>query len=94
MTQSIFSTQLTNPEIQHTINQSKFSSPNESIQIFSTQSTNPDFQHPMIQSKFSSPNEPIQIWAPAEEIAAGRADYAALIGPPIIQFYEDRYGKK
>ena len=36
----------------------------------------------------------IQIWAPATEVAAGRADYAALVGPPLIQFYEDRYGIK
>ena len=38
------------------------------------------------------PNE--QVWAPSEDVEAGRADYAALVGPPLIKFYEDTYGIK
>ena len=34
------------------------------------------------------------MWAPVEDVEAGRADYAALVGPPLIKFYEDTYGIK
>ena len=35
-----------------------------------------------------------QVWAPSKDVDAGRADYAALVGPPLIKFYEDTYGIK
>lgn len=37
-------------------------------------------------------NGPHTIWAPAADVAAGRADYAADIGARIINFYGDYFG--
>ena len=35
-----------------------------------------------------------KVWAPRALIEKGMADYAAKIGPPLIQFYEETYGIK
>ena len=35
--------------------------------------------------------ENVTVWAPREDVMAGRADYAASIGPRIIQFYSDHF---
>ena len=35
-----------------------------------------------------------KVWAPQADIEAGRADYAAEIGPKIISFYENYFGVK
>ena len=36
----------------------------------------------------------VQVWAPSKDVEAGRADYAAFVGPPLIKFYEDTYAIK
>ena len=35
-----------------------------------------------------------QVWAPADDIAAGRADYATMVGPAILDYYEEYFGVK
>ena len=35
---------------------------------------------------------PHTIWAPAADVAAGRAEYAADIGAKIVNFYGDYFG--
>ena len=35
-----------------------------------------------------------KVLAPRNLVEKGMADYAAKIGPPLIQFYEERYGIK
>ena len=32
-----------------------------------------------------------KVWAPAEDVEAGRGDYSSLIGPEIINFYEEYF---
>ena len=34
------------------------------------------------------------VWAPEEAIRAGRADYAAAVGPAIIRLYGEYFGVK
>ena len=40
------------------------------------------------------PSTQKQVWAPSKDVEAGRADYAAFVGPPLIKFYEDTYAIK
>ena len=32
-----------------------------------------------------------QVWAPKEDVEAGKADYASVVGPAVIKFYEETF---
>ena len=34
------------------------------------------------------------VWAPEEDVASGKADYAAMVGPAVLSFYEEHFGVK
>ena len=34
------------------------------------------------------------VWASEEDVASGKADYAAMVGPAVLRFYEEHFGVK
>ena len=42
-----------------------------------------------------SGGEPLHtVWASEEDVASGKADYAAMVGPSVLGFYEEHFGVK
>ena len=42
-----------------------------------------------------SGGEPLHtVWASEEDVASGKADYAAMVGPSVLSFYEEHFGVK